>query len=211
MLLEQESDAKPGPPGGANKNLRRCIVIRDSRPREQLVRFVVGPDGVVTPDIAGKLPGRGLWLTARRDIVQRACAENLFAKAARSSALVRGDLALQVEKLIAGRCLEFVGLARRAGDAVAGFEKVRALLSRGRAGVLLTAADGAEGGRDKLIALQPNLARVDVLTSVELGRVFGREAAVHAALRSGSLADRLIIEAERLAGFRTRNELGKLC
>lgn len=211
MLLEQETDAKIRPPGAADRNFRRCIVTRDSRPREQLVRFVVGPDGAVAPDIAGKLPGRGLWLTARRDIVLRACAGNLFAKAARSSALVRGDLALQVENLIAGRCLEFIGLARRAGDAVTGFEKVRAVLSRGRARVLLTAADGAEGGRDKLIALQPDVACVDVLTSIELGKVFGRETAVHAALKAGSLADRLIVEAERLAGFRTRNELGKLC
>ncbi len=197
--------------GGDDRHARRCIVTRESRPRERLVRFVIAPDGEVVPDVAGKLPGRGLWLTARRDIVRRASAENQFAKAARGPAVVKGDLALQVENLIAGRCLELIGLARRAGDAVTGFEKVRALLSRGRAGVLLTAADGAEGSRDKLATMQPGVMRIDALNSVELGRIFGREMAVHAALKSGGLADRLIVEAGRLAGFRTGNELGKLC
>lgn len=210
MLLEQETDTRITPPGDVRKGARRCIVTRESLPREQLLRFVIGPDGTVVPDIAGKLPGRGLWLSARRDIVRRACAGNLFAKAARTRAVVQGDLAQQVEHLIARRCLDIVGLARRAGDAVAGFEKVRALLSRGRAGVLLTAADGAAGGRQKLGGLQSDVRRIDVLTSVELGRIFGREAAVHAALRSGNLADRLIVEADRLTGFRTRDELGKL-
>ncbi|MHA1114065.1 MAG: RNA-binding protein [Alphaproteobacteria bacterium] len=211
MQLEQEADTKAPPPDDVRKGVRRCIVTRQSLPRERLVRFVIAPDGTVAPDVAGKLPGRGLWLTARRDIVRRACAGNLFAKAARAPVTVQGDLAQQVEHLIARRCLDLVGLARRAGDAVAGFEKVRALLSRGRAGVLLTAADGAAGGRRKLGGVQSGVRRIDVLTSEELGRMFGREAAVHVALRTGNLADRLIVEADRLTGFRTRDELGKLC
>ncbi len=211
MLLEHEPETNVKVQVAANEGLRRCIVTRESLPRERLVRFVVGPDQVVVPDVAGKLPGRGLWLSARRDMVSRACAGNLFAKAARSPVRVPGDLAQQVENLLARRCLEFVGLARRAGQAVAGFEKVRAVLSRDCAGALLSAADGADGGRDKLGALRPDVARVDILTGTELGEVFGRETTVHAAVVKGNIADRLVVEATRLAGFRIRHEPGKLC
>lgn len=211
MLLEHESETGLRERVAANERLRRCIATRESLPRERLVRFVVGPDQVVVPDVAGKLPGRGLWLSASRDIVSRACAGNLFAKAARSPARVPVDLAQQVEDLLARRCLELVGLARRAGQAVAGFEKVRAVLSRDRAGALLTAADGAAGGRDKLGVLQPGVARIDILTGTELSGVFGRETTVHAAVVKGNIADRLVVEAARLAGFRIPHEPGKLC
>ncbi len=211
MLLEHESETDLRVRVAANERLRRCIATRESLPRERLVRFVVGPDQVVVPDVAGKLPGRGLWLSASRDIVSRACAGNLFAKAARSPARVPGDLAQQVEDLLARRCLELVGLARRAGQAVAGFEKVRAVLSRDRAGALLSAADGAAGGRDKLGVLQPGVARIDILTGTELSGVFGRETTVHAAVVKGNIADRLVVEAARLAGFRIPYEPGKLC
>lgn len=211
MLLELESETGRMVRVAANERLRRCIATRESLPRERLVRFVVGPDQVVVPDVAGKLPGRGLWLSASRDIVSRACAGNLFAKAARCPARVPGDLAQQVEDLLARRCLELIGLARRAGQAVAGFEKVRAVLSRDRAGALLSAADGAAGGRDKLGVLQPGVARIDILTGTELSGVFGRETTVHAAVVKGNIADRLVVEAARLAGFRIPHEPGKLC
>lgn len=211
MLLELESETGRMVRVAANERLRRCIATRESLPRERLVRFVVGPDQVVVPDVAGKLPGRGLWLSASRDIVSRACAGNLFAKAARCPARVPGDLAQQVEDLLARRCLELIGLARRAGQAVAGFEKVRAVLSRDRAGALLSAADGAAGGRDKLGVLQPGVARIDILTGTELSGVFGRETTVHAAVVKGNIADRLVVEAARLAGFRIPYEPGKLC
>ncbi len=211
MLLEQETDIKIPPAGAGEGRLRRCIATRKSLPSERLIRFVVGPDGVVAPDVAGKLPGRGLWLCAERDIVRRACADNLFAKAARCSALVPGDLAQRVEDLLVSRSLGLIGLARRAGDAVAGFEKVRAMLSGGRGGVVLSASDGADGGRAKLGAVQPDVARVDVLTSTELGGVFGREMIVHAAVAKGKLADKLVAEAARLAGFRSSHQPGKFC
>lgn len=195
---------------GDEGRLRRCIVTRSSMPPEMLVRFVVGPDGIVVPDIGGKLPGRGLWLSAGRDIVGRACAGNVFARAARSSVRVPDDLVQRVEDLLARRCLDLIGLARRAGEAVAGYEKVRAMLSKGRAGVLLSACDGADDGRAKLRRVRPDVPRVEVLTRAELGGVFGREAVVHAAIAEGRLADRLVGEAARLAGFTPRHEPGKL-
>jgi len=172
------------------------------RPKTELVRFVVAPDGTVVPDVAGKLPGRGLWLTARRDIVAVAVTRRLFARAARQPVIVVDDLADRVEALLAERCRDRIGFARRAGQAVMGFAKVEAALAQGKAAVLVAAADGAADGRQKLRALAPELPLVEQLSGAELGAAFGREHVVHAALAPGRIARELVADAARLAGFR---------
>jgi uncharacterized protein len=181
---------------------RRCLVSGDVRPKAELVRFVVAPDGTLVADVAGKLPGRGLWLTARRDILATAVTKRLFARAARQPVIVAGDLADRVEALLAARCRDQIGLARRAGQAVMGFTKVAAALAAGKAGVLVAAADGAADGRAKLKALAPGLPLVEPLTGAELGAAFGREHIVHAALAPGRIAQAFVADAARLAGFR---------
>lgn len=182
--------------------LRRCFVTGTVRPKAELVRFVVGPDGRIVPDVAQRLPGRGLWLTARRDIVATALTKRLFARAARQSVSVDDGLADRVEALLAQRCCDVIGLARRAGQAVMGFTKVEAALAASKAAVLTAASDGAADGRGKLRALARGLPLVECLTGAELGAAFGRDYVVHAALMPGGLAETLLAEAARLAGFR---------
>jgi predicted RNA-binding protein YlxR (DUF448 family) len=117
--------------------LRRCLVSRESLPKSQLIRFAADPDGKVLPDIDGKLPGHGFWVQAERKALEHACRRNLFAKAAKQSLTVPADTLDLVESLLRRRCLDLIGLARRAGAAVAGFEKCRAWLQSGRAGLPL--------------------------------------------------------------------------
>ncbi len=183
--------------------MRRCIATGRVQRRDQLLRFVVDPGGDLVADVAGKLPGRGLWITPQRDLIAKACRKGLFAKAARSQLRTSDDLAAKAEVLLRKRCLELLGLARRAGLAVAGFEKVRAWLERGKAAVLLEACDGAVGGREKLLALArakaPEIAPVGLFCSDELARALGRDHCVHAALASGGMADRFLADAGRLA------------
>jgi predicted RNA-binding protein YlxR (DUF448 family) len=181
---------------------RRCIVTGEVLPQAQLIRFVVGPDNAIVPDVAGKLPGRGLWLRARRDIVAKAVAQRLFARAARASVTVDEGLADRIEPLLVARACGLLGLARKAGHAVAGYVKVRALVVDGDAAVLIEAADGGADSRGKLEALAPGLPVVDRLTCAELSAALGREHAVHAALRPGRLAVSFLAEAARLQGFR---------
>jgi predicted RNA-binding protein YlxR (DUF448 family)/ribosomal protein L30E len=182
--------------------LRRCLVTGERRPRETMLRFVVGPDGTLVPDLAATLPGRGYWLSAGRDVVALGLKKRAFDRAARRPVTVDPALADQIETLLARRCVEDIGLARRAGVAVAGFEKVAAALRQGSVGVLLAAAEGAADGRRKLTALAPGVPVVAVLTTAELGQAFGRDHAVHASVAAGKLAERLRIDATRLAGFR---------
>ena len=182
--------------------LRRCLVTGEVRAKPELIRFVVGPDGRIHPDLAERLPGRGLWTLARRDIVARAVKKRLFGRAARMAVGVDEDLDRRVEGLLARRAIDLIGLARRAGIAVGGFAKVEAVLDAGKAAVLVAACDGSADGRRKLRARAPGLPLVEVLTSAELGAAFGRESAVHAALKGGPLAEAFLVVAGRLAGFR---------
>jgi hypothetical protein len=158
----------------------------------------------LVPDLAVRLPGRGLWLTPRRDIVEQAVAKRLFARTAKQPVAMPVALADRVEALLVQRCVDAIGLARRAGLAVAGFERVGDALRNGKAAALLAAVDGAEGGRRKLHGLGRGLPLIGVLTAAEMGAAFGREHVVNAALGAGPLCRRLLSDAEKLAGFRAK-------
>lgn len=202
--------------GGAVKSRtgpeRRCIASGESGPTERLIRFVLSPQGEVVPDLAGKLPGRGVWLTADRALVDRAVKKRLFSRGFRTQARVPGDLADRLEALMAERLIGLIGLARKAGQAVTGFEKVRERLKTGKVGALLEATDGAADGREKLARLAEGAAGgvpiIEVLTGRELGLAFGRDFAIHAALDRGGFADRAIAEALRLGGLRATASAG---
>ncbi|HKM73270.1 MAG TPA: RNA-binding protein [Stellaceae bacterium] len=181
---------------------RRCIATGEIRDRSSLLRFVVGPNDELVPDVASRLPGRGLWLTARRDILEGAIARRLFARSAHRPVAMPPGLADRVEALLVQRCSDAIGLARRAGLAVAGFEKVRDAELTGKAALLLLALDGAEGGRRKIRAFGRSLPVAIVLTSVEMGAVFGRDRVVNIAIGDGRVNDRLFAIVEKIAGFR---------
>lgn len=190
----------------SKESLRRCIASGERHPPSELLRFVVGPDGTLVPDLAGKLPGRGLWLSPRRDMIDKACTRNLFARAAKSAVHVPEDLGMLVERLLGVRCLELISLAKRAGQLVAGHDKVKSWLTAGKAGLLIQAADAAEDGRSKLRALgravTPGLPVLELFDAEQLGRTLGRPASVHIAVAPGGFADRIAAEAARLAGVR---------
>ena len=181
---------------------RRCLVTRESREKERLLRFVLDPQRRVRLDLEQRLPGRGMWLSADRDVLNRAVAKNVFAKASRGPVTIEPGLVAEVERLLVRRALDSLGLARRAGAVVIGFEKTRAALAGGAAAVLLAAADGAAHGRDKLRRLAPALPLVSAFSSTELGGALGREHVVHAVIAPGRLAQRVLFDVERLSGFR---------
>ena len=191
---------------GATTSVRRCIASGELRPKAELIRFVADPGGTVVPDLAGRLPGRGLWLSPRREHLERACARNLFAKAAKAPLRVPEDLPARVEALLSRRCLDLIGLAKRAGQAVSGYQRVASLLASGGVAVLLAAVDTAEDGRRKLRAVartqNPAPRVVEVFTAEELGRALGQAARAHVAIAPGGFAERLAMEATRLSGLR---------
>ncbi len=183
---------------------RRCIATGKAGPKSGLIRFVADPDGWLLPDIAGKLPGRGVWVSADREALETAIRKRLFARGVRRQVQVPDTLFEDAEALLVARVIGFVSLARKAGQAVAGYEKTRSWLAQDIAGVLLQASDGSVRGRSKL---RPPLGRdghVTILTAGELGLAFGREHVIHGALASGGIARRVVGEARRLSGLRQR-------
>lgn len=183
---------------------RKCIASGESQPKAGLVRFCVGPEGQIVPDILGRLPGRGIYVAADRDLIDKAAKKGLFARAARQPVKVPDGLSDLVEQLLLQRVVELLSMARKAGDAVMGYEKVKDWLAKGQAATLIQASDGSERGKTKLHAPEGKGGFIGVLTAGEMGLSFGRERAIHAALAAGGLRTRVVLEAARLAGLRSQ-------
>lgn len=203
MTLAAMTTPDPEPP------MRTCIVTGVVGAPAQMIRFVVSPDGGIVPDLARRLPGRGLWLRAERATVEQAMARKLFAKAARRAVTVADDLPQRIERLLLERALEDLSRARRAGRAVAGFVRVEQMIGKGLAGLLIV-ADGADGdGLGKLRATGLPLARLG--DALSLGGVFGRDQTVYAAVArddaSGRFIDRISSGAARWRGYRPDNSV----
>ena len=183
---------------------RQDLVTRQVLDESRLIRFVPAPDGSVAPDLARKLPGRGLWVEASRASVETAVKKNLFARSAKAPLKPAADLADMVEKLLVRRCLDQLGLARREGVLISGFEKSAAALRSGKAAWVIEAADGAADGRGKILALaRHQTAKVcGAFAAGDLSLALGLENAIHGVLLAGGRADRFTVEVERLAGFR---------
>ncbi len=181
---------------------RRCIATGESQPKGGLIRFVTGPEGQVVPDILGKLPGRGIYVAADRAALETAVAKKLFARAAKQPVTLPEDLVALTDQTLARRVIELISMARKAGEAVTGFEKVKDWLSKGEAAYLIQASDGSGRGKDKLHSPPGKGTFIGCLTSSEIGLAFGRDYAIHAALAAGGLGNRVVEEAARLSGLR---------
>lgn len=236
--------------------LRRCVVTRERQPKERMIRFVLDPQQMVVPDLAARLPGRGIWLSARKDVVETACAHGILArafakyaarriakdamtdavispvrdaaKAGRASVKLPPDLFGLIEAMLVRRNVELLGLARRAGQTVCGYQKAREWLGSGRAGLIVQASDGSPSERARFLSgvtgvdaagrddPEPNGERLEKvmipvgspLPAATLGAVFGRDHVVHVVVAPGRLAEALTHEIARLSGLRSGTEAG---
>ncbi len=200
---DQPQDDPPAEPDFAPEKgpLRRCIVTRAQGPREKMIRFVLGPERNVVPDLAARLPGRGLWLSARADVIETAAKRGAFARAARGPVVVPADLRTTLQAGLARRIADQLGFCRRAGQAVAGYAKAREWLEAGRVALVLQASDGSEDERRRLLSGARDITVGWPLDGAALGAVFGREQTVHVAVAPGALALGLTNELERLSGI----------
>jgi hypothetical protein len=216
-------DGEPEPETGP---LRQCIVTRERLPKERMIRFVIGPDHQLVPDLAARLPGRGMWLSASGDVVELPRAQEdgqgkekrggglaerrltrAFSRAARGPVSVPPDLSAILQAALVRRITELLGLTRRAGQAVAGFEKAREYLRTSPSRLVLQASDGSVAERARFLSgAAADTMVFDPLPGAVLGRIFGRDHVVHVAVAPGKLAESLAIEASRLAGLRKRSE-----
>lgn len=205
--------------GGLHKGAateRMCVVTREIRPVGDLIRFVVGPDGQVVPDVKRNLPGRGLWVTATRDAVGQAIRRKLFAKGFKRDVSSGPELADQTDRLLERAALDALAIAGKAGEVVSGFTKVEAAIERGGLLGLLHASDGSpEGGRKTAALLHrtlegggPEIPVIRAFSGAQLDLALGRSNVIHAALLAGPASQGFLTRCLRMMRFRT-GELGR--
>lgn len=199
--VESEQDT------GTTGPKRKCIATGEVRPKAEMIRFVVGPEAQVVPDILGRLPGRGIWVLATRAAVTKAADKKLFSRSAKQPVQVPDGLVQEVERQLARRVVDLISLARKGGGAVAGYEKVKDWLMKDEAEVLIQASDGSERGKTKLSTPYGG-SYIGWLTAGELGLAFGRQTVIHGALASGGLTERVVEEAARLKNLRVNDDGG---
>ncbi|ABI76949.1 conserved hypothetical protein [Hyphomonas neptunium ATCC 15444] len=190
---------------------RQCAVTRERLPKAEMLRFVLSPDGIVTPDVSERLPGRGVWVKAERGLIDQAARKGAFARGFKSQVTVPDGLSDLIERLLLKRCVDTLALARKAGQAICGFDQVRDALRGGHPAFLLEAADGAEDGRSKVYflakALYSDVKVAGALSAPELGMAFGRDRVIHGLVRRGAIAQTWEMAYRRLTGFREAPEL----
>jgi uncharacterized protein len=190
---------------------RHCALSRTLKPVDEMIRFVLGPDGDAVPDLKRKLPGRGIWITATRAAFNDAIKRNVFARGFKRNVRVAADLAATTEHLLERSALDALAIAGKAGRAVGGFAKVEAAIGRDDVLALIHAANAAADGKRKLdAALQrktPDKSReiaiVGLFTGSQLDLALNRPNVVHAALLAGPVSETFLARAMRLERFRT--------
>jgi hypothetical protein len=216
MLALADPDLDNGPRTDRSATMRMCAVSRQVRPIDELIRFVVSPQGEVVPDLKRKLPGRGMWVSASRQAVAEAVRRNQFNKAFKRELRVTPALAVDTEALLARSAIEALAMAAKASQAVSGFSKVETALQQRQARVLIHAADGAADGIRKLDALIrpnggdgedfPKILVVTVLTSEQLDLALGRSNVIHAALLAGPASRTFLSRSQILVRYRMADD-----
>lgn len=194
---------------------RTCALTRLEKPVDELVRFVVGPDEVLVPDVEARAEGRGVWISLSQEAVAEAIRKKAFARSLKSAVTVPDDLAELTRLRLEQRLLSALGMARKAGQFLSGATKVRAAMDANSIRALLTATDAAEDGRNKMLgALRglnharresgitaPDVPHFELLSSAQMGLALGLENVIHAALMTGAAAQSAVEKARRLARY----------
>lgn len=199
MTVPQTPQEEPEEVGERGSRLRRCIVTGDILPHDQMIRFVAGPDDVLTPDLAASLPGRGYWVTARLNVLQRAVNGDAFTKAARRPVVVPPALIDQVIVLARRACLSTLGLARRGWALDYGYDNVRQALVARKVGLILLARNAPADMLHKIEYVRGDTPINTLFTTAELSVALGRESLAFVAIHKGQWTQRLLTECTRLA------------
>jgi predicted RNA-binding protein YlxR (DUF448 family) len=209
MLARVDIDETDGGPRHAAPE-RLCVATRAVRPVTEMIRFVVGPDQAVVPDVKRKLPGRGVWVTATRAAIATAVARGAFGRSFKRDVRVAGNLAQQTELLLERSALDALAIAHKAGRTAAGFAKVEAALAGEPVAALVHAADASPDGVRKLAVAARRrfgaggLPVMDVFTAAQLDLALGRANVIHAALLAGPESEGFLARCRSLEGFRSR-------
>jgi len=217
MLAQADID-DTGPRAARSATTRTCIVTRAVRPVDELIRFVVAPDGAVVADLKRRLPGRGVWVTARRDTVDQAVERKAFGRGFKREVRAGAELGARVEQLLERAALDALGIAQKAGRVAVGFARTEGALASDPVVAVLEAADGALDGRRKIAAAvarrrdedqSAQILTVAAFTTAQLDLALGRSNVVHAALLAGPASNGFLARCQSLERYRTVDPGGR--
>jgi uncharacterized protein len=181
---------------------RMCIVTREVKDEARLIRFARSPDGIVVPDLLRKLPGRGVWLSLERGKLDEAVRKNMFTRGFGEATTVPPSFSDTISEMLRKQAISVLSLARKAGEALAGFMKVDEAMRKGPVKVLLHASGASLDGCEKLNRLaKPDALVFGHFSTDELSLAFGRSNVIHAAVARGNLADKLVFHVHRWAEY----------
>ena len=213
----QETDS--GPREGRRGTERLCALTREVRPIDELIRFVVGPDGVIVPDLKRRLPGRGVWITARRAAIDEAVKRNAFARSLKREVRAAADLGAQVDRQLENAALDALAIAHKAGRVAIGFGRTETALGAvPPVAAILNASDGGADGTRKIAAAAARrqtgenageIPTIAMFTSAQLDLALGRSNVVHAALLAGPASNGFLARCQSLERFRTIDPDGR--
>ena len=212
----EETDA--GPRQGRSGTERLCAVTRVVRPIDELIRFVVGPDGSVVPDLKRRLPGRGVWVTATRAAVDDAVKRNAFVRSLKRDARAASDLGATLEWQLINAALDALAMVHKAGRVAIGFAKTETALADKPVAAVLTASDGSADGARKIAAAaarrqsdekSSEIPVIAAFTSAQLDLALGRSNVIHAALLAGPASKGFLARCQSLERFRTTKPDGR--
>jgi uncharacterized protein len=218
MLAFADADLDNGPRTGRSATMRMCAVTREARPIDEMIRFVVSPQGEVIPDLKRKLPGRGLWVSASHRAVAEAVRRNQFSKGFRRDLRVAPTLVADTESLLVRGVIDALAMAAKAGQVISGFSKVEGALQQRQVEALIHASDGAVDGIRKLDAIARQNAGINdesrkfpvvtALTSEQLDLALGRSNVIHAALLAGPASKTFLSRSHVLVRYRMADDGG---
>jgi len=191
---------------------RLCIATRQGRPVGELIRFVVGPDGAVVPDLKRRLPGRGVWITGRRHLIEEAVRRRIFERGFKTAVKVSAELGDELDRLVEQSALNALSIAHKAGLVILGFAKVETAVTTAPLVALIRARDAGEESGRRLAAAFRRLVDhalegkiVEAFTSAQLDLALGRLNVVHAALLAGRASETFLARWRFLEYFRADN------
>jgi predicted RNA-binding protein YlxR (DUF448 family) len=208
MLAESHTERLDAGPRKGVGTERFCAATGAITPVADMIRFVLGPDGMPVPDLKRRLPGRGIWITGTRAALRTAITRRAFSRSFKRQVAVPDGLVDTTEHLLERAALDALAIAHKAGQAVFGFAKVEAALARDPVAVLLHAKDAADDGVKKLDAAMRRSNRDGIVVcntfaSAQLDLAFGRPNVIHAALLAGPECETFVARLVRLDRFRS--------
>ncbi len=193
-------------------NPRTCIVTRAEKSPDEMIRFVVGPENQVFPDLKRKLPGRGVWVTATRKVLEEAVSKKLFARGFKDKVQADENLPQLVEDLLRQTALQALAMAKKAGLVATGQAKAEAMIRDGASLALLQASDAGTDGVKKLAAAlkaqkvyeEREIMLINEFTSEELDKTLNGTNTMYVALLKGGASKKLVKLMNRLMNYKAQ-------